>query len=80
MSYRMEIDLHGETVDSGRQKLQNILKTLPKYTRELVVIHGYHRGNALQNMVRNFKHCNVERKILGLNQGETIFLIKNNKF
>lgn len=76
----MEIDLHGETVDSGRQKLQNTLKTLPKDTRELVIIHGYHRGNSLQNMVRNFKHHQVERKILGLNQGETIFLIKNNKF
>lgn len=76
MAYSIAIDIHGETRKSGRKLLENKLKSLPKDTREIVVIHGYHQGNTLQQMVRSFKHPMVERKILGLNQGETIFLIK----
>ncbi len=76
MAYSITIDIHGETRQSSRKLLENKLKSLPKDTREIVVIHGYHQGNTLQQMVRSFKHPMVERKILGLNQGETIFLIK----
>lgn len=71
------IDLHNETRDSGKRMLIAKLNSLPKGTQELVVIHGYHSGTILRDMVRSFKHPKVERKILGLNQGETIFLIKN---
>ena len=76
MAYSITIDIHGETWQSGRKLLENKLKSLPKDAREVIVIHGYHQGNTLQQMVRSFKHPMVERKILGLNQGETIFLIK----
>lgn len=76
MAYSVIVDIHGETKESGRKLLENKLKSLSGDTRELVVIHGYHSGNTLQQMVRSFKHYKVERKILGLNQGETIFLIK----
>lgn len=76
MAYSITIDIHGETRQSGRKLLENNLKSLPKDAREVIVIHGYHQGNTLQQMVRSFKHPMVERKILGLNQGETIFLIK----
>ena len=76
MAYSIAIDIHGETRQSGRKLLENKLKSLYKNTREVIVIHGYHQGNTLQQMVRSFKHPMVERKILGLNQGETIFLIK----
>ncbi len=76
MAYSERIDIHGETGESARKKLCEKLKTLPKDTKELVVIHGYHGGHILQDTVRRFKHPKVERKILGLNQGETVFLIK----
>ena len=76
MAYAIAIDIHGETRQSGRKLLENNLKSLSKDAREVIVIHGYHQGNTLQQMVRSFKHPMVERKILGLNQGETIFLIK----
>ena len=77
MAYYETIDLHGETVESAGKKLCAKLKALPKDTRELVVIHGYHGGDKLQSIVRNFKHPKVERKILGINQGETVFIIEN---
>lgn len=73
---KVEIDLHNETRDSGKRRLTAKLNSLPKGTDELVVIHGYHSGTVLRDMVRSFKHPKVERKILGMNQGETIFLIK----
>lgn len=76
MPYSVTIDLHGETSASAKQKLQSKLNSLPKDTRELIVIHGYHGGTALQETVRKFKHPKVERVILGLNQGETTLLIK----
>lgn len=76
MAYSITIDLHGQTVDSARRLLTARLKSLPEGVREVVVVHGYHGGVALQNMVRGYKHFRIERKLLGLNQGETIFLIK----
>lgn len=48
MAYSIAIDIHGETRQSGRKLLENKLKSLPKDTREIVVIHGYHQGNTLQ--------------------------------
>lgn len=80
MPYSIEIDLHGHTVDSARRLITDTLKTLPKDVREVSVIHGYHSGNALRNMVSKYSNAKIERKILGLNQGVTIFIIKNNNF
>lgn len=76
MSYIETIDLHGETRESARQRLTATLKALPKDTRQLVVVHGFHGGNALREMVRNLKHPRIEQKSIGLNQGETILIIK----
>ena len=76
MSYIETIDLHGETRESARQRLTATLKALPKDTRQLVVVHGFHGGNALREMVRNFKHPRIEQKSIGLKQGETILIIK----
>lgn len=76
MPYSIEIDLHGQTVESARKMLTTTLKNLPADVREVNVVHGYHGGNALQNMVRNYKNAKIERKFLGLNQGSTTFMIK----
>ncbi len=76
MGYFMETDLHGLTCAEAKQRLDDILKHLPKDVGELTVVHGYHGGTALKNMVKNYKNPKVERKILGLNQGTTVFVIK----
>lgn len=76
MPYSIEIDLHGQTVESAAKLITNRLKVLPKDVREVVVIHGYHGGTSLQDMVRKYKNKRIERKIIGLNQGSTIFVIK----
>lgn len=76
MSYYMTIDLHGLTKEEAKKKLCSVLSSLPGDVGELTVIHGYHSGTALQGMIRSFRHPKVERKILSLNQGETVFVIK----
>ncbi|MDD6490407.1 MAG: Smr/MutS family protein [Clostridia bacterium] len=76
MPYSIEIDLHGHTVESAKTLLNDSLKKLPKDVREINVIHGYRGGTALRDMVRKYSHPKIERKILGLNQGITTFIIK----
>ena len=76
MPYSIEIDLHGHTIDSAMKLITQTLKTLPKDVREISVVHGYHSGTALRDMVRKYSNPKIERKILGLNQGVTIFIIR----
>ncbi len=79
MSVFSTIDLHGHTVESARRLLTDTLRTLPPDTRELEVIHGYHQGTAIREMIRKFRHPRIERKILSMNQGSTIFELKTKK-
>lgn len=73
---RIEIDLHGHTVESASKLLTQRLKSLSKNVTEVSVLHGYNSGTALRDMVRRYKNPKIERKVIGLNQGETIFIIK----
>ena len=73
------IDLHQYTVDDAKQKLQLAVTIAPNEIREIVVIHGYHRGTALRDMVRkDFKNSRVVRKFLSLNPGITSLILKCN--
>lgn len=76
MAYYATIDLHGQTAESARRLLTSRLAQLSDDVREVTVIHGYHNGTKLLETVRHFKHYRIERKILGLNNGETVFVIK----
>ena len=76
MPYFLEIDLHGHTRESAKQKLDSVMKTLPKDVREITVIHGYRGGNSLSELVRRYKNPKIEKKILSLNQGMTVFIIR----
>lgn len=75
MPYSVQIDLHGHTVESSRKLLTQKLKQLPNDVREVTVLHGFHGGTALRDMVRRYKNPRIERKIIGLNQGETVLII-----
>jgi DNA-nicking Smr family endonuclease len=77
LAYKIEVDLHGMTVNEARKYLTEKVKNCPKGTREIEVIHGYRQGSALLDFVRNFKHPRVEKRILTMNFGVTIFEIKS---
>lgn len=76
-SLTMTIDLHTMQTAEAKKYLQQKLDTAPKELREIEVIHGYHGGNALMNMVRkSFSHPRIKVKSIGLNQGSTTFILK----
>ena len=76
-AYETEIDIHGMTVNEAISELDYYLEYLPEDVKEVVVIHGYRQGKRLLDMVRKeFQHDRIERKIVSMNPGITVFLIK----
>ena len=72
----VEINLHGLTTADAKRKLEQFLSRLPASVTEVIVIHGYHGGQALGNMVRQrLKHPRIRAKILCLNPGESRLLL-----
>lgn len=72
----VEINLHGLTAADAKRRLEQYLTRLPASVTEVIVIHGYHGGQALGNMVRQrLKHPRIRAKILCLNPGETRLLL-----
>ncbi|MBQ5849967.1 MAG: DNA mismatch repair protein MutS [Lachnospiraceae bacterium] len=68
----MEVDLHGMDVKFAKGYLKDIIEFTCE--KEIIVIHGYHAGNKIMEMVqRDFKHKKLKRKIKSLNSGITIF-------
>ena len=73
----MTVDLHQMDAKQAKDFLYAKVTKAPKTVREIEVVHGFHGGTALQNMVRkSFKHPRVEKIVLGLNQGSTILILK----
>lgn len=72
----LTIDLHGMKVWEATLYLSEFISEAPKNIKEIVVIHGYHGGIALQQMVRkDFSNKRIRRKILGINQGVTNLIL-----
>ncbi len=73
----IEVDLHNLKIDEAKNYLDKIINTAPKHTKEIIVIHGYNRGHALADMIRNkYHHKRIERKFLSINQGITSLILK----
>lgn len=69
------VDIHGMTTAGAKKRLEQIISAAPPNS-EITVIHGFHKGQALQNMVRKgLKHKRIKQRILSLNYGETILII-----
>lgn len=72
----MYVDLHKLSVVMAKDVLTKSVLLAPSDVKEIVVIHGYHRGTELQQMVRkDFKCKKVARKYLSLNQGITVLIM-----
>ena len=72
---RVEIDIHGLTEQMAIKELEKFIVSCDNSITEIVVIHGYHSGNALKDMVRNsnkLRSKRIKRRKLTMNQGETI--------
>ena len=71
----VEIDIHGLTEQVAIKTLEKFIVKCDKSVTEIVVIHGYHSGNKLKDMVRNsnrLRSNRIRRRKVTMNQGETI--------
>ena len=70
---RITINLHDMPLIQAQREMNRLLKTCPKDTDELEVIHGYHNGDRILRYIRfELKNPRISRKILGLNNGVTL--------
>ena len=61
----------------AQREMNRILKTCPKDTDEIEVIHGYHNGDRILRYIRfELKNPRISKKILGLNNGVTVIELK----
>lgn len=71
----LTIDIHGMVEHDAIKTLEKFIAKAPKDTQEIIVIHGYHSGSTLKEMVRNpnkLRSRRIKRRRYTLNQGETI--------
>ena len=74
---RITINLHDMPLIQAQREMNRILKTCPKDTDEIEVIHGYHNGDRILRYIRfELKNPRIIRKILGLNNGITLIDMK----
>ena len=70
------VDLHNLTKEDARAELVYAVETVDFDIVALVVIHGYHGGTVIKNLVRKeFSHNLISEKI-NLDAGRTIFKLK----
>ena len=70
-----ELDIHGMTELEAKTAIERFIVSCPKDVKEVVIIHGYHSGSVLKNLVRDrnkIRSKRIKRKKFTLNQGETI--------
>lgn len=72
------IDLHGYTVDQARYELLKEIKHADKTIWTIRVIHGYHSGTLIRDMVWQIKHPRIKNIIKGdINPGVTLLELRH---
>lgn len=73
---KLEINLHNMQVTEAEYYLDKLITTAPINIKEIIVIHGYKKGQALLNMVRkDFKHPRLKEKVIPYNKGITLLFL-----
>lgn len=74
---RIILDLHDMQEDEARFYLEKAIETAEAKIKEIVVVHGYRKGQTILKMVRNeFKHKRIEKKEIPYNKGVTLIYLK----
>lgn len=71
------VDLHTLTKEDAKIELLNAINTTDTNIKCLVIVHGYHGGTVIKNLVRKeFQSDFIDEKI-NLDAGRTIYKLKN---
>lgn len=74
---KVEVDIHHMTREQAKAHLERLLSRLDGNVREVAVIHGYSGGTVLRDMVRgSLKHPRIRAKVVGLNPGVTLLILR----
>ena len=74
----VKIDVHGRNKYQARILIDSNLRRADKSVYRLLIIHGYHSGTELKDMIREEypKHPRVLRIAPSLNPGETELVLR----
>ncbi|MFA6948416.1 MAG: Smr/MutS family protein [Eubacteriales bacterium] len=74
----IELDLHGLTAAAAKTYIDSALKRAGRDVYRIRVIHGYHSGTALRDMVRSSYRASAKvlRVEFGMNLGETDLVLR----
>lgn len=71
------IDIHGFLTSEAKKYIVKTLDECPSTINELIVIHGSTHGNKLAQLVRRqIRHPRIDRILMTMNPGETIYALK----
>lgn len=74
---RIILDLHDMQEIEAKFYLERTIETAEDKIKEIVVVHGYRKGQTILNMVRkDFKHKRIEKKVIPYNKGITLIYLK----
>ncbi len=71
------VDLHNLTKEDAKANLIHAISCADFDVKCLVVVHGYHGGTIIKNLVRKEFSSNEVKEKINLDAGRTIFLLKN---
>ena len=72
----VELDLHGRNVYQARVAIDAALRRAGKGTYRIRVIHGFHGGTALRDMIRSEYAGRVLRLETGVDPGVTDLVLR----
>ena len=74
----IRLDIHGMTCTQAQAAIDAALRRAGGSVYRLEVVHGYHGGTQLREMVRRgyARHPRVKRLEVGLNQGATELVLR----
>lgn len=73
----IQVDLHGLTCSEANRFVRNIIALFPNDSFSLILIHGYHHGQAIKTMLSSsFTHSRISTSISNQNNpGRTTYTI-----
>lgn len=74
----VSLDLHGMRQEEACLAIDRELAAIGNSTYQIKLIHGFHRGTSLRDMVmREYRHHPMVRRVApGENQGVTVLIIR----
>lgn len=71
------IDLHNLTKEDAKIELINAISSADFDVKCLLVVHGYHGGTIIKNLVRKEFSSDFVSEKINLDAGRTIYVLKN---